>query len=975
MNVKSMIYDKLYPEQLQASSNIVKINGYVCLFGTKYPEFNDIYTQSLIQLLQINLSLSGKIIIYDIHLFKSVINSLLNQDINLENINNNDLIVLNFINFSKFIGNLQKKEVENEILEIQHLISKKIYCIINYDGINNNISIASLATFQNKAIHFIPDAGYPGITIFLEEKSKEKSLVIDPTCMDLMLTEIKDNYIPIPIITETLNQLDFLLKENPQAERTIFPIHFKQVGGFKDVFQLIGIKIRKQYYHFADINYPQSTPLNEKQIKKLFKSFVLIDDNGFPILSKISNDDLANKSNIHSPHLDLFLKVAKDLNYNFVTTVDGKLSLTSNSFLSHWADLKIWIDEENKFVSIYKQVNKKALSYFNGETGLLTDELLKKALYWINEESPTIDWALPYAKEFELTITYIQESEKQRLAQIEARQRRSKRLLNTTKLISFIIGFAFLVSTLAALLAFLERNNAVKAKEFSELRRKEAIIAKEEAIISTKLADKERLNALKATKAEKLAKVQAENDKLIAITARDLANQEKLKAIEAKNSEILSKEIAEEERKLAILAKNQADKERQNALKAREEADISFVEASNNFKKAEKLRKQQEARADALKSFRLYLNNETREGLTLARNAYTLNLENEGNLFETDIIKAMIFGMNEFNRNKNIIQLNQPIRNITISPTGKYYAVASINGLISVFNSKTDAKINDFKISLNEFQSFCFTNTDQLLLGTKSGDLNIYEFNNQQIKLNSVKNLSNTPIKSIISISTNQNKFLISSGRDILMMNGLSEKDSIQSKLISPNIHLNKIDYIKNSSKILIPLDKTLIILPLNKDKFETNFKTIKTFPHKLTCISSITFKGEEMVLVGDVKGYIYLINLKNGEIIHDKKLHQSSITSCLSKVIGEHLMLISSGLDHEIQVEYLFFNSKIQLVTSSTANFDYHKGWVTEISYHTQSKTFYSCSDDMTLRKWNFEPTEIIKLIDEKLNNINKIK
>ena len=85
--------------------------------------------------------------------------------------------------------------------------------------------------------------------------------------------------------------------------------------------------------------------------------------------------------------------------------------------------------------------------------------------------------------------------------------------------------------------------------------------------------------------------------------------------------------------------------------------------------------------------------------------------------------------------------------------------------------------------------------------------------------------------------------------------------------------------------------------------------------------------------------------------------------------------MLISSGLDHEIQVEYLFFNSKIQLVTSSTANFDYHKGWVTEISYHTQSKTFYSCSDDMTLRKWNFEPTEIIKLIDEKLNNINKIK
>jgi WD40 repeat protein len=83
--------------------------------------------------------------------------------------------------------------------------------------------------------------------------------------------------------------------------------------------------------------------------------------------------------------------------------------------------------------------------------------------------------------------------------------------------------------------------------------------------------------------------------------------------------------------------------------------------------------------------------------------------------------------------------------------------------------------------------------------------------------------------------------------------------------------------------------------------------------------------------------------------------------------------MFINQQRPVTFKMDNLFFNSKIQLVTSSTANFDYHKSWVTEISYHTQSKTFYSCSDDMTLRKWNFEPTEIIKLIDEKLNNINK--
>lgn len=967
MKVKSMIYDKLHPEQLQVSSNLVKLHGYVCLFGTKYPELDYIYTQALIQLLQLNLSLSGQIKIYNIHLLKSVVNSLLIQDINIENKNNHDLIVLNFLNFSQFIGNLQKKEVKNEILEIQHLISKSLYCILNYEGINYNISTASLAAFQNKALHFIPDAGYPGIKIFIEEKSQEKSLTIDPTCMDSMMTEIKDNYIPIPIIIETLNQIDLLPKENVQDNRIIFPTHFEQVGGFKNVLQVKGTKLRKQYFQLIRLKHPQYIPLNEKQIKKLFLSFVLIDDNGFAFLTKLSMDDLEKKANIHLFQLDIFLNVAKEIDFKFIEKVDEKLTLTSTSLLSHWPDMKNWIDEEIEIISLYKSLNKKALSYFNGETGLLTDDLLKKALQWIDETAPTLDWALPYAKEFELTITYIQESEKQRLSQIEARQRRSKRLLNTTRLISFIIGFAFLVSTLAALLAFLERNNAVKAKEYSELRRKEAIQAKEQAIAATKLAEKERLNALKATKAEKLAKIQAENDKLIAITARDLANQEKLKAIEAKNSEILSKEIAEEERKIAVKSKNQADKERQNALKAREEADNSYVEASNNFKKAEKLRKQQEARADALKSFRLYLNNETREGLTLARNAYTLNLENEGYLFETDIIKAMIIGLNEFNRDKNSIQLNQPLRNITISPTGKYYAVASINGLISIFNSKTDTKINDFKVPLNEFQSFCFSNEDQLLLGTKSGDLNTYEFNNQLFKLISVKKLSNTPIKSILSISTKQNKFLISSGGNILMVDGLTENESIQTKTISTNIHLNKIDYLKNSSNILIPLDKSLIILPLNKDKFDTSFKTIKTFPNKLSSISNINFKGEEMILTGDVKGYIYLINLKTGDVIFNKKLHQSSVSSCLIEVIGEHLLLISSGLDQEIQVEYILHDNN-HIATSSNANFVLHKGWVTDMFYHAQSKTVYSCSEDMTVRKWNFNPSDILKLIDEKL-------
>jgi hypothetical protein len=110
-----------------------------------------------------------------------------------------------------------------------------------------------------------------------------------------MLEEIKDNYIPILIIIETLNQLNISLKEHLQNESIVLPTHFEQVGGFKNVLQIKGFQLRKQYLHLLKTNHPQNTPLNEKQIKRLFQSFILIDDKHNIVLSS-SIDHLSKET-------------------------------------------------------------------------------------------------------------------------------------------------------------------------------------------------------------------------------------------------------------------------------------------------------------------------------------------------------------------------------------------------------------------------------------------------------------------------------------------------------------------------------------------------------------------------------------------------------------------------------------------------------------------------------------------------------
>ena len=64
MKIESALYNELSTEQLDVSSQLIKLNGYICLFGTNDAGLNRIYSKSLNDRLKSKLGLSGEVKIY-----------------------------------------------------------------------------------------------------------------------------------------------------------------------------------------------------------------------------------------------------------------------------------------------------------------------------------------------------------------------------------------------------------------------------------------------------------------------------------------------------------------------------------------------------------------------------------------------------------------------------------------------------------------------------------------------------------------------------------------------------------------------------------------------------------------------------------------------------------------------------------------------------------------------------------------------
>jgi hypothetical protein len=91
-------------------------------------------------------------------------------------------------------------------------------------------------------------------------------------------------------------------------------------------------------------------------------------------------------------------------------TPDTVLDLSHESLIRQWQPLKNWVRTEAASVERYREIERRARHYRNGEGGVLEGIDLEASLAWRERERPSRAWANRYGGNFGLAMNFLSES-------------------------------------------------------------------------------------------------------------------------------------------------------------------------------------------------------------------------------------------------------------------------------------------------------------------------------------------------------------------------------------------------------------------------------------------------------------------------------------------------------------------------------------------------------------------------------------
>jgi hypothetical protein len=695
-------------------------------------------------------------------------------------------------------------------------------------------------------------------------------------------------------------------------------------------FQGFHFLVNQQGQRLLDEMISCATP---QQMEFFFRCFLTLRPGGGITGTTNSLPDLCEKSGIDTTTVSRLLDMA--VAAEFIRPIENnRYTLASDTLLAYWQTLGEWAAKEEEAITQYLFFRKLALLYQERKGDLLSAAQLGEADKWQENLHFSKLWAEQYAPETELILNYVRFSKQHHVADQEARERRRKRLLKLTRSIAVFVGIAFIVSSAAAVFAAVERNNALQSKTLADQEKQNAETARDQANDAARKAQSARL-------AESKAKEMADQERLKALQARDEAEQEK-------NTALLARAEAEQERNAALRARTEAETAKTNAELQRQRAENAGAaeaaarqQATLNFNNAEKLRRQQVARNDALSSLQLYYEGKFAEGLQKAGAAYQAFTQHDGQPYDSDILKALITG--DAALRQPIITAPHELKNIQSSPSGNTLVYQTIHGKLATPTASS------LPIPLPDILSYCLINDQLLAAGSSDGQLCLFSL----AALSPLALIKATTGGPILHLSYHQDLIAISPGQIHRFDLSLKALQVINNPNIKPRSRFPQLPH----QEYLLSFDKnTLNIITLASD---AEPYPALTFSNPLT--SSTDILAKDLIFVGDNQGFLHLANLRTGTILRSTKIHQSAITHCQLIHILNTPLLITAGFDHIIQI-FPLEGPELQLL--NPIDLRGHRSWIRTALWDPQRQILTSAGNDKQIRTWSLNPIHIIENI-----------
>lgn len=253
-----------------------------------------------------------------------------------------------------------------------------------------------------------------------------------------LLNDVGDNPDKLPIFQHSLMRTWEYWQRHPHGNQSIGIEDYEAVGTISEALS------RHADEAFSKLQDQRSREIAEK----LFKAISEWELDNCEKGCSTRLDTICEIASARMEEVIAVIDVFRNRGHAFLVPADGTellptsdISLSHESLIRYWQRLKAWVDEENQSVRIYRRLVEAAVLYREGKGGLMENPSLQSALDWSEKYHLNAAWADRYHLEFEVAMTYLEQSRIARDERIAAEEKQrteeiagDKRELERTKL-------------------------------------------------------------------------------------------------------------------------------------------------------------------------------------------------------------------------------------------------------------------------------------------------------------------------------------------------------------------------------------------------------------------------------------------------------------------------------------------------------------------------------------------------------------
>jgi hypothetical protein len=709
------------------------------------------------------------------------------------------------------------------------------------------------------------------------------------------------------------------------------PADYDAVGTLHYFVEFSGKAFLTQAESLADI----------QSIEWIFRSLIRI-ENGIPKTKELTADEVAIRSGVPVEKLTPVLQLAADFGFDLLRLSGGKYSILHRAVLEEWSDMKSWIEHELEAIQLLGKYRQLALQHAHGTGQLLTGVQLEEVIRWKQQNRITPEWAIAYFPDLELVLGYLAASE-QAFKEFQAAQEkaRSRRLTFAYQLAggSVVIGVLIL---LLSMWAWGQKKQAEIQKSYAELEKRRSDTAYKQAEKNRQVAVKMQLEA---TRSEQKAINQAN----IALEAEAMARRQQQAAEQARIAALTSLKAEEKAKILELQAKQDAIKERERAEDNEKKARTAETDATNNARRADRLRVQQESRANALAVYEDFDNAQFETGRAKASHAYDQFVKNGGNPFDRDILTVLMEGAFRHQPTAYSTPVYfQPIQ-MAEDPRKQHLALYGMDKKVKLFDLSTRNFSRDRQIT-ETLRGFGFVD-ERSLAGATSTFLQYELFDRKSIRIPSV--LTGKEIRKLFTFPDQTSNVWISTREKLY-----SFRYAAQGFQLVDSFSLKDVTQLRNMGDFWVCSSGNQL---LRLEKKSSKWLPLAAPGQVITALSGL-IRGT-LLAVGDEAGNLFILNAKTGELTAERaKLHMSKISGLETIAFKKETdILVSAGFDHYVHIFYMETDRLRAAGLPSPVSLREHKRWITGLAIDPKQFRAITCSVDEQVRYWPLNPESFL--------------